>query len=482
MKSTLSVLSLFTVIQVIAQTHPAIERFVSSDFMQGASLSLYVKETSSDSALYSYDCDREVIPASVMKTITTATAIEILGADYRYATSIKHDGVISDSILHGNLFISGSGDPSIGSSELRGMERDTMFRQWVAAIKRAGVKAVAGAVIADESVFDTEGVSMKWLREDLGSNYGQGCYGINVFDNVFSLYLTTKGNKPEIERTEPVMPSLIFHNYLKAGASDSCYIVGHPYSNERWLYGTVPSERTSYRLGGDIPDPPLYAACHLTEMLNREGVAVAGKPTCYRLLKEDNLWREASEESESTSKKSIITTYSEPLKELIRITNNVSSNLYADAFLKTAGLQCTEAVSSFERGSYILHKYWKDKGLDVTPLWMSDGSGLAPTDKVTSRFVCSVLSYMATKSPYSKEFAESLPRVGEEGTVRTFLKGSKLQGRARLKSGSMSRVRSYAGYIEKDGKQYAVAVIINNFRCTQSVMRIELEQLLSAMF
>lgn len=498
MNKSLLFFCLLPVFQMFAQKRSAVEQFVSSPFMQGASVSFMVTEAGRDSALYSYDADREVIPASVMKTVTTATALELLGADYRYSTEISYDGVIQDSVLHGNIFICGSGDPSLGSAELKDPVRDAVFREWVSAVKNVGIKAVTGAVIADESVFDTEGVSMKWLREDLGSYYGQGCYGINVFDNSFSLFINTERNKPVIERTEPSMPDMRFHNYLKTGGKDSCYIVGHPYSSERWLYGVVPAGRAAYRLDGDIPDPPLYSAWLLNEMLSLSGISVTGKPSCYRILKEDSAGYQYEEQNnfadssisvpphsvfnDDTSRKVLITTYSRPLKDLIRITNNVSSNLYADAFLKTIGLRCTESVSSFEKGAYILHKHWNDKGFDTSPLWMSDGSGLAPTDKLSARFLCRVLSYMATKSPNSKDFIQSLPRVGEEGTVRNFLKGSALQGKARLKSGSMSRVRSYAGYVEKDGKIYVVAVIINNFHCSQSAMRLEIEKLLKNLF
>jgi len=454
-----------------ARTHPAIERFISSEPLRGASVSIMVSAIDSDSALYSYDADREVVPASVMKLITTATALETLGGDFRYKTTICYDGVIEDSILKGNLYIEGSGDPTTGSSELKGITRDEVFMSWTAAVKKVGIRKITGSVIADESVFDTEGVSMKWLREDLGSYYGQGCYGINVFDNRFTLYISTDGVKPTVGGTNPLLPELSFHNYLRLSDKDSCYITGFPYSNERWLYGTVPASANRYELRGDIPDPPLFAAQYFFEMLKREGVSIDGKPNCYRKLKEEGKWR-------LTKRNTIITTSSPPLKEMIRITNNVSCNLYADAFLKTTGLQCNEQLSSFEKGVYVMHKTWNAKGIDTSPLYTSDGSGLAPTDKLSAMFLCKILKYMA----YSKEFVESLPLAGLEGTVRNTLKYSKLQGKARLKSGSMSRVRSYAGYVEHNNRIYATVIIVNNFHGKASLMKLEIEQLLLSLF
>ena len=113
---------------------------------------------------------------------------------------------------------------------------------------------------------------------------------------------------------------------------------------------------------------------------------------------------------------------------------------------------------------------------------MYDGSGLAVTDKVSTGFMADLLCYMATKSAVSESFMASLPEAGQEGSVRNFLKGSKLQGRAFLKSGGMSRVKSYAGYVQKGNSRYAVAVIANNYAGEGHVMTKKLEQLFLSIF
>lgn len=463
-----------------AQTLPAMEQFLSASYMSGASVSIMIRDINSGSVIYSYDAEREVIPASVIKIVTTATALELLGETFRYETAIMYDGQITDSILNGNLYIRGSGDPTLGSADI-GSDCDKVIREWITAIKKAGIRKITGTIIADESIFDTEGISMKWMCEDMGSYYGQGCYGLNIYDNRYSLFLNTgdPNSKPEIEKSEPDMSSILFHNYLitKKSTKDSTYIIGFPYSNERYLYGTIPANRSGYKLKGDIPEPALFLARYMTELLKKEQITVIGTPTCYRILSREGKW-------EKKERKIITTTYSLPLKDLVRITNHVSNNLYADAFLKTIGLKhrSDEVISSFDKGIKVINKHWEDKGIKTSSLWMFDGSGLAPTDKITAGLLCELLSYMATKSSVSKTFTESLPRAGMEGTVVNTLKGSILQGKARLKSGSMSRVRSYAGYVTKDNKQYAVAIIVNNFSCTQSQMKRDIEQLLLSLF
>ena len=450
--------------------------------MRGASFSLVVKDVQEGRTVYSYDTDRLQSPASVLKTVATATALEILGEDYRYPTTLEYDGILENGTLEGNLYIKGSGDPSLGSSHFA-PGQNKFLSTWIAALQKAGIKHITGSVISDESIFDTEGVSIKWLREDMGNYYAPGSYGISIFDNMYKLSLQTgaAGTRPVLKGTEPDIPFIRFKNYLKAApvSSDSAYIIGAPLDDVRYLYGVLPANREAYVLKGDIPDPALYLARYLTDQLQQKGIRVDGSPSCYRIEVEENRWKKGE-------RKEIVTTYSPTLREIASVCNHVSHNLYADALVKTVGLQYkprrNEMISSFGRGVQVVKEYWEKKGLDVFPLRMNDGSGLAPADKVSAGFMGELLVYMATESAVSDAFIASLPQAGIEGSVRNFLKGSKLQGKAHLKSGGITGVSSYAGYITKDGKTYAVAVFSNNYSCPMSRMTRALEKLLLQLF
>ena len=465
-----------------AQTPAPVKWLLQAPYMRGASFSLVVKDVQEGRTVYSYDTDRLQSPASVLKTVATATALEILGEDYRYPTTLEYDGILENGTLEGNLYIKGSGDPSLGSSHFA-PGQNKFLSTWIAALQKAGIKHITGSVISDESIFDTEGVSIKWLREDMGNYYAPGSYGISIFDNMYKLSLQTgaAGTRPVLKGTEPDIPFIRFKNYLKAApvSSDSAYIIGAPLDDVRYLYGVLPANREAYVLKGDIPDPALYLARYLTDQLKQKGLRVDGSPSCYRIEVEENRWKKGE-------RKEIVTTYSPTLREIASICNHVSHNLYADALVKTVGLQYkprrNEMISSFGRGVQVVKEYWEKKGLDVFPLRMNDGSGLAPADKVSAGFMGELLVYMATESAVSDAFIASLPQAGIEGSVRNFLKGSKLQGKAHLKSGGITGVRSYAGYITKDGKTYAVAVFSNNYSCPMSRMTRALEKLLLQLF
>ncbi|MDH6311591.1 D-alanyl-D-alanine carboxypeptidase/D-alanyl-D-alanine-endopeptidase (penicillin-binding protein 4) [Parabacteroides sp. PFB2-10] len=471
---------------LMAQIPLPIRQLLQADYMQGASFSFKAVEVETGQVLYQYDEDREMVPASVLKLVTTAVAMELLGEEYRFPTTISYDGEVQNGVLNGNLYIEGSGDPTLGSTHFSGdrtrftADQLAFLSPWVEAIRQAGIKEVRGAVVADERVFDLEGVSPQWLWEDMGNYYGAGSYGLNVFDNLYYLTLST-GNvgSPAVVLSEEPAVGLNYRNELTVAAvsTDSAYIQGAPFSRERLLRGVLPANRARYVLKGDIPDPPHFLAQLLTDRLAGEGIAIDEPASSCRLLVPSGRW--------NGQKRTIITTtYSPVLREIIGITNLRSHNLYADACLKAVGLldSSHEPRSSFGKGIYKTNEFLREKGIPTQGLWMHDGSGLSPFDKLSATFMTDLLIYMAARSAVSDAYVRTLPLAGREGTVANFLRGTSLENKARLKSGSMSRVKSYAGYIQKDGKQYAVALFVNNYSCEGRDMTRALEQMLARLF
>lgn len=472
-----------------AQVPQPVKRFLSAPELNGASFALAAKDTGSGDLIYRYDEGKSLTPASVMKLVTTATALDLLGSDFRFETVLEYDGKIEQGVLRGNLYIRGGGDPSLGSAFFADdrnayhPDDNAFMPQWIEALTKAGIHTVNGRVIADERVFDSVGVSGKWMVEDLGNYYAAGSYGLSVFDNRYSLLFRSgsPGEKLKIKQTVPTIEGLRFHNNLTAASirSDSAYISGMPFANERYLHGVVPAGRENYILRGDIPDPALFLAEYTTEKLVQAGFEITGKPTCCRLLAEKGT-------VSSEKRTPVCVTLSPRLAEIAGVTNEVSHNLYADALLKTVGLryqpQHRELISSAERGVKVVLDHWRKKGLDTSALKLYDGSGLAATDKVTAAFICDLLLYMSKESSAAEAFMQGIPRVGADGSVRNFLKGSQLQGRASLKSGGMGGVRAYAGYIRKDNRTYAVALIVNNYAGESRLVTKEIEKLLLSLF
>lgn len=158
------------------------------------------------------------------------------------------------------------------------------------------------------------------------------------------------------------------------------------------------------------------------------------------------------------------------LRDVIHDTNVESLNNQAETILRLLGPNCR-----LDSSLLVVSDYWKSRGLDTDCLIMYDGCGLAPSDRVTSHFMVQLLADMQN----DEDFVNSLPVAGKEGTVRRFLLKSRLEGKARLKTGTLKTTVAYAGYVRgSDGKRYAVSIFVNNFTCKAQVVRKGIEKVL----
>ncbi|GHV56221.1 peptidase M15 [Bacteroidia bacterium] len=436
----------------------ALNTFLHSENLKHASVTFEMMDLSTGRQIAAYNESQSLASASNLKLVTTATALDILGGDFSYSTPLFYDGVIEKSVLNGNLYISGSGDPTLGS-EFTGENREQFLKVWLKAIQQAGIQRIAGDIIILDQLFGYAGIAPKWLWEDLGNYYATGIYGISVFDNIYRIYLqsSSPGTVATVLRTIPEMRELRFTNTITASASEpaGASISGVPFSNERYLYGSIPANTSTFIVKGDIPDPGLFLARYFTDYLQKNGVLVSGKAATYRL---------SPTEPQMTQELAVI--HSPDLNSIVRTINVHSNNHYAEHLYKLLTL----------KNGVDIPAYWKQKGLDVSALFQYDGSGLSPANAISADFLIQLLTYM---NKQGNSFYASLPIAGKEGTVASFLKGTALEGKVRVKSGSMTDIQSFAGYIDKNGKRYAFALIINHFTGSRTDLRKEIEKLLT---
>ena len=168
----------------------AIQLFLSDSSMMHASVSLCIKDADNGKTISDYNPDRSLIPASVMKLITSGIALELLGPQHNFKTIVGYTGLLNKRTgrLSGNIIIRGGGDPALGSEYFEDHYQDFLNR-WVIEIKKTGIKSVDGKVITDDSYFDFLPVPAKWQWEDIGNYYGAGVYGLSVFDNTVEIHL-----------------------------------------------------------------------------------------------------------------------------------------------------------------------------------------------------------------------------------------------------------------------------------------------------
>ncbi|MBP7506202.1 MAG: D-alanyl-D-alanine carboxypeptidase/D-alanyl-D-alanine-endopeptidase [Prolixibacteraceae bacterium] len=433
--------------------------FISSIGIENASVSIYVSESKTGKTLLASDPQLCITPASTLKLITSATALQLSGSDYTFKTIIWTDGMISNGTLSGNLIITGGGDPTLGSSLFnKNNEKKKFLSEWVHAIKIAGIDTITGNITIDPFIFSDQDIPRTWIWEDIGNYYGAAAKGIALYDNTFEIIFNTSdtiGRKTEIVKYSPQIPDLTLKNEVISSSEtrDNAYIFGSPYDNFRIIKGTLPTGKKGFSVKASIPDPAKLLAYELKEMMKDSLINVAGSYEVKKQIDFDKI-----DES-----KKILEWKSPPLSEIIEKLNHESINLYAEHLLKHIGLTVKGKGTSAD-GIIAIKEFWTNRGVDTKTLFMADGSGLSRFNAVTAKNLVDILDYMYQKSPYYNVFLKSIPVSGQQGTQKNYFQDSFLKGKAHLKTGSMTRVRSFAGYMTtQSGNDVSVAIIINNY-------------------
>ena len=475
LKKTLLFITLFLFASnIFAQT--GLLRFISHPALKHASVGVSVVDMATGSPVVSSDAEKSLTPASVLKLITTATALETLGENYRYKTDVALDADDPTRIL-----VIGSGDPTL-ASEAFGDNTTAFFITVADALRKALPHDREYSLYVVDNLFGYNGISPEWTWIDMGNYYAAGAYGISIFDNSYKLFFnTTDMNRcPQILRTEPDMKNLTFQNALTLNTTgrDNGYIYGIPFSNERALKGDIPAGRKEFSIKGDIPDPGLMLGETLADYLSRAGLKI-GKVETARV---DYLSKNCNADTSDPTRigKVLCTHASRPLKDIIREVNVESNNHYAEHLIRTLGRKRKSDIyeDALESGVTYVGDYWKSKGITTSSLQMHDGSGLAPQNAVSTQFLTDLLVYMYTRGEYASVFFDSLPKAGQEGTLKSFLRDTKLSGKIAAKSGSIGGVQSYAGYLIDGNKKYAFTVMVNKFNGTRSQVKTAIEQFL----
>lgn len=416
---------------------------------QQANISVQIKNLTTGKTIEEHRESHVVPPASVMKLLTTGAALETLGPNFRFVTTLEYSGTLSNGELNGDLYIRGSVDPSLGN---RKQGQTAMFKRWVQKIQAAGIKRINGRIIADMTLLDAEAQNPAWLMEDAGNYYAPGIFAINYMSNSLNVILRSGpiGTTAEVIRTEPDIPYIRFINHVRCTqiTYDGAYVYGLPYSNERYLSGSVPSNLGQFGVRSDIPNPGLLLAQHLTAQLNNAGILVS-QPATY--VAEGSL----------PARTLIYEHLSDSLGAIIAETNIHSDNLYAESIFRYLGLQYGKPGTIHNSCDFI-RDFWHKHGVNVSGALIKDGCGLAPQDAISAETLVQLLTYM-NMSRYRDVWYKSLPISGVSGTLASLCDGTALEGKIHAKSGTIAGTKNFAGYIDMpNGDRWAFAILVSS--------------------
>ncbi len=448
-----------------SQLEKVVGEFINRAAYRNASVGIDVRDLNAEKTVFELNAEKLLIPASTMKLVTSATALEILGADYRFETKVGYIGEIEkNNTLHGNLVLIGGADPTLGSEYFQ----DHYFQfleNWAQKIKAAGIEKINGDLILDASVYDTEKVPATWIWEDIGNYYGAGANAFTVYDNLFRITFGSPkkaGKASEIKAVYPKIEGLTITNDVVSADnnSDNAYVFGSPLDKTRTIRGTIPRNRKAFTIKAAIHQPEQILADEFLNVLAKNGVFISGKI--------------GFEKVDQKEFKTIFIQESPTLSAIVKVLNYESVNLFAEHFLKQLAVK-KSGVGKREEGIQLVKEFWEEKGISAETFFMEDGSGLSHFNAVSPRFFTILLAEMAQ----NESFVQSLPRAGD-GTLSRFSSEIFPGNTLKAKSGSMTRVRCYSGYLKSDsGKYLAFSIMVNHFSGSHSELIVAIENLLA---
>jgi D-alanyl-D-alanine carboxypeptidase/D-alanyl-D-alanine-endopeptidase (penicillin-binding protein 4) len=395
-----------------------------------------------------------LVPASVAKLVSVATAADAVGWDYRYTTTLRATGPIVDGTLQGDLLVVGSGDPSIG-----GRAGDDLST-WVEELKAAGIRRIEGRIIGDDDLVEEPRPQLGWAWDDLGYTTGALFGALNLAENRTTVTIAP-GLSAGAPATVTVDPRLVFRvvsNRVITGLAGSQQLLWpeqRPGEPALTIAGSIPATAPPAVLAVAVGNPTLWFASAFKGRLIRDGIEVTGEA-----IDIDDVMPAPARDLATV----IYTHRSRPLSEITQPLLKDSVNLYAEALMRLNA--APDVLPTNDAALEGLRKRLDGWGVSNMSYQLVDGSGLSRRDAISAEAVMAVLERMADPSATSA-FVTGLPIAGVDGSLSTRMKGTPAEGNVRAKTGTMSNIRTLAGYVTtRDGERLAFVILINNFEGT----------------
>ena len=422
--------------------------------VQRGSWGIVVHSLDRDERLFELNPHALLIPASTAKLVSAASAVAAVGWDYRFETSLRTDGAIVGGALTGDLVIVGSGDPSIGG---RGGDD---FTAWVDALKALGIRRIDGRIIGDDQAIEQPRPALAWTWDDLGYPTGALFGALNFAENRTTVTVTP-GAVAGAATTVALDPRASWRpitNRVTTGAAASPPFIWpeqRPGEPALTIAGALPAAGRPTTLAVSAGNPTSWFAHAFRAALERGGIAVSGDAFDIDDLPSRPI----------ASKLTVLYTYrSHPLSELIRPLFKQSINLYGEALMRLNAAAGT--LPTNDAALEGLRQRLAAWSVPASGQQLVDGSGLSRRSVVAPETLLIVLQRMYDTSPASPWMA-AMPIAGIDGSLEMRMKGTAAERNVRAKTGTMSNIRSLAGYVtSREGEHLAFVVMVNNFEGT----------------
>jgi D-alanyl-D-alanine carboxypeptidase/D-alanyl-D-alanine-endopeptidase (penicillin-binding protein 4) len=429
---------------------------------QNAVWGVLVKSLKTGETLFALNPGTFLMPASNMKVVTMAAAAERLGWDFTFTTKVAATGPVVGGVLKGDLVVIGSGDPSLGG---RPTEGPSVLERWADQIRAKGIARIDGRVIGNDNAFDDEGLGQGWAWDYLAYGYATPIGGLDFNENVVRLSFApgTAGGAPVAVTAKPEGSGLAIEAAVATapqGGEADVSVMRQPGSRQLAVRGLVPVGKADVTQTVSVDNPTEFMASAFRQALVGRGIEVTGGAIDMDTL---------AAPPDLNAAEPILSYTSPPLSEIGKVLLKVSQNLYADTLLKAIGRPADGGSATAREGRKALREVLAGWGIAPDQYLQADGSGLSRYNYLTASVLVAVLTRMYADERHRAAFADGLPIAGVDGTIAGRMKGTKAQGNARAKTGSIANARALSGYVtSSDGEPLVFSMIVNNFNVPQS--------------
>jgi D-alanyl-D-alanine carboxypeptidase/D-alanyl-D-alanine-endopeptidase (penicillin-binding protein 4) len=413
----------------------AVTRALGSAVLRQALVSVTVRSLESGRVIYTHNGNASVTPASAMKVVTTAAALDAFGPDARFRTTVEAAARPNESGgIAGDLYLVGGGDPSL-SHELAARPEFGVFDPLAEALRSAGVRRVDGKLVGCDPYFVGDRRGADWSWEDLVWWYGAEVAGLTFADGAVNLKVSP-GPEPGAPLSVERHPASAYYRVESTamtcgpGATPGVTMNRALGTNVIELSGCLPVGWPPLERWLAVEDPVLYATTVMAEALKARGIdVVGGVARC----------------TAPPAGLAVLATYEgEKVAEILKDVNKPSHNVRAEMLLRLLG-QKVKGEGSAKAGSEAVVEFLKAQDVDVDGWEVQDGSGLSRTDLVTTVGLSGLLVAMH-RHPHAAAFRASLPVAGLDGTLKSRLSGPRTRGRVQAKTGRMRHSCALVGY------------------------------------
>lgn len=394
-----------------------------------------------DGTRWSHRGSAPMAPASNMKLVTAAAALDLLGPEFRFETDLWRTGTIRRGVLEGDLIVVGRGDPGISGRYSDG-DPFGEVRRWSGLLQELGIERVAGRVRADDTYFEGPVRLEEWPRNQLHRWYCAPSGALNLNDNCVDVHIEPAADRQRIDvRLVPAIARFEVRNDIVPvrDVKRHLYRVDRaPGSWELVLQGRFLASGEERVEWITFPEPTEAFLAALQGMLAEAEIAVDG---------------EASDSGRRVLVGRVVHTLSEHVPVLLKR----SQNLYGDCFLKTIGKERGEG-GSFASGAARVREWLAASIEDDSGVVIRDGSGLSQRNRLTAEALVALIG-VAERKPWREHFFSGLAVAGRDGTLARRFRNSAVRDAVRAKTGHIAGVSALSGVLAIDAGECRFALL-----------------------